>query len=258
MLSDKEIQFFMLVGLCTLLLLIFFMIGFFIHYHKKGILFVKERQQLTSALLHSQLEIQEQTLNHISAEIHDNIGQTLSLAKLTLNTVDLGQEEKAAEKLYNSKELVGKAITDLRNLSRTLHADAMLASGLIKAIENEMDLIAKTGAIQTSIHVLGNPSLLPPQRELLLFRTVQEALNNSMKHSGANQLEILVNFDAPFLELTVRDNGKGFNADEGPQNGGTGLRNMKNRMKLLGGDLHILSKQTGTSVTMKVPLTSAS
>jgi hypothetical protein len=61
--------------LCTLLLLIFFMIGFFIHYHKKGILFVRERQQLTSALLHSQLEIQEQTLNHISAEIHDNIGQ---------------------------------------------------------------------------------------------------------------------------------------------------------------------------------------
>jgi signal transduction histidine kinase len=131
----------------------------------------------------------------------------------------------------------------------------MLAAGLVKAIENEMELISKTGEIQASLEVKGAAALISPQRELLLFRTVQEALNNCLRHSECQQLHILVIFDEPFIELTVRDNGKGFIVEE-PRYG-TGIRTMKNRMKLLGGELQILSQQGGTSVTMKVPLTAS-
>jgi signal transduction histidine kinase len=208
-------------------------------------------------ILLSQLEIQEQTLKNISQEIHDNIGQTLSLVKLNLNTIDLDKPAVVPQKINNSKELVGKAITDLRSLSKKLHTDSVMSAGLLKAIEFELGLVEKSGVFQTSFKIYGEPVPLDAQKELILFRIVQEAMNNIIKHAQASTIAISANFDPGQLFLSIQDNGNGFElrADDGDMNRGIGMRSMQNRVALLNGQFVIeTAPAKGTQIQISVPV----
>src|SRR5882757_2036077 len=121
------------------------------------------KTQFDQELLRTQLEIQEQTLKTISQEIHDNIGQVLSLAKLNLNTMDVTQQDKLQEKISDSKKLVSKAIQDLRDLSKSMNTDNIEALGLVRAIEYELEMIRKTG-FATELNVEGNIIRMEPQQ----------------------------------------------------------------------------------------------
>ncbi len=209
-------------------------------------------------LLRTQLEIQEQTLKTISQEIHDNIGQVLSLAKLNLNTVDMTKQDELQEKITDSKNLVSKAIQDLRDLSKSMNTDNIEAIGFIRAIEYEMDMIRKTG-FKTQLDIEGKMIRLEPQKELILFRIIQEVLNNIMKHAEANAIEIKVNYAEKEIRISVSDNGKGFDLtplNENELSGfGLGIRNMHNRAKLIGADFSMSSNiGNGTVVSLAVPL----
>ena len=114
----------------------------------------QEKQQLTvefkHALLQSQLGIQEQTMLTISREILDNIGQVLSaLAKLILGTIDVNKPESFTQKITDSRELVGKAIQDLRNLAKGLNTSFINEMGLLRSIEYELDMIKRSGGFIT-------------------------------------------------------------------------------------------------------------
>ena len=228
-------------------------------YRRKQAEYVHEQVRLKAAfekeILEAQLQIQEQTMKHISQEIHDNIGGTLSLAKLNLNTIPPEQLNGAVEKIANTKELVTKAISDLRTLSKTLHSEAILAVGLIKAIEMELKLLDKTEAFQTSLSITGTPADIDRQKELILFRTVQEALNNAIKHSEATLIKIKLDYIEDEMRLTILDNGKGFNKEEieADSNRGSGLRNMQNRTRMIGGELSI-NGTSGTEIQISLPI----
>jgi signal transduction histidine kinase len=241
------------------LFVISFLFRFILLYQKKSIAFNNEKKlmetQFKQELLLTQLEIQEQTLKNISQEIHDNIGQTLSLVKLNLNTIDLEKQNTVPQKINNSKELVGKAITDLRSLSKTLHADSILSAGLLKAIEYELQMIDKAGVYQTDLKITGTPFPLDAQKELILFRIVQEAMNNIIKHARASSIRIETAFGEKMLNLSIQDNGCGFEVTEScDMHKGIGLRNMQNRVQLLNGDFNIQSKPlNGTQIQITVP-----
>ena len=228
-------------------------------YQKKQTQYINAQNQLKidfeKELLEAQLAMQEQTLKNISQEIHDNIGQTLSLAKLNLNTINFEKQQLVADKILNTKELVSKAITDLRILSKTLHTEAVLTAGLLRAIEMELELIDKTAVFKTELLTAGNPEAIDPQKELILFRTVQEALHNAIKHSGATHIKIILRYEAAFLTVSIIDNGTGFElvAVENAKEKGSGLRNMKNRAALIGGGLEIMAKNSGTTIQITVP-----
>ena len=214
------------------------------------------KAQYQESLLQSQLEIQEQTLKNISQEIHDNIGQTLSLAKLNLNTLKLNDPENAVVKIASSKELVSKAILDLRSLSKTMHTDTILQAGLLKALEIELQIISRSSDIHTALKVAGTPFSLDPQKELIIFRTIQEAFNNVIKHANAQSINIEVIYADNKMEITVADNGSGFdpNVSKPEKVGGSGLRNMKNRMQLIGASLNIHANDPkGTKVHIIIP-----
>jgi two-component system, NarL family, sensor kinase len=243
------------------LLVITFLFRFILLYQKKSIAFTSEKKlmetQFQQEILLSQLEIQEQTLKNISQEIHDNIGQTLSLVKLNLNTIDMGKPAVIPQKVDNSKQLVGKAITDLRTLSKKLHSDSILAAGLLKAIEFELGLVEKSGVYQTSLTINGEPVTLDAQKELILFRIVQEAMNNIIKHAHASTIAISANFAHNHLQLLIDDNGNGFKLplEQGDINRGIGLRSMENRVKLLNGQFAIeTAPEKGTQIQISVPI----
>jgi two-component system NarL family sensor kinase len=198
--------------------------------------------------LRTQLEIQEQTLKTISQEIHDNIGQVLSLAKLNLNTLP----NTADPKIQNTKDLVSKAIKDLRNLSHSLHGDVIAELGLEQSIANELRIIETTRAFETGLKISGQAFKLDPKKEMVLFRIVQEALNNCIKYSGTKKITILIHYSPQLFILQVQDRGKGFDATK---NIGIGLKSMLNRAQLIGGRFNLQSTEgKGTLVTIELPL----
>ncbi len=229
-------------------------------YQKKQSQYLQEKVALQAAfekeILEAQLDMQEQTLKNIAQEIHDNIGQTLSLAKLNLNTIR-PEKENAPEKIANTKELVSKAIADLRTLSKTLHTEAVLSVGLAEAIAMELQMIQKAGVFETSFRVIGIAAPLDPQKELILFRAVQEALNNAIKHSEATEIIVKLRYAPQELQVMVTDNGKGFEAAGTNPSEGSGMRNMRNRAKLIGGSLQIDGTKGGTEIRLTLPIIAA-
>lgn len=258
--EHQEIIIAIIAGTITLLTIGAFMIFALSAFYRRRNRHLVETQQLQSqfqqTLLQTQLEIQEQTLHNISQEIHDNIGQVLSLTKLNLNTIDLQQPAAAQQKLDDSRKLVSKAIQDLRDLSKSLNSDYVTDLGLLRAIEYELELVAKTGVLQTQLDVTGTPVRLETQKELILFRIVQEAINNMLKHAEASLLTITVSYTATAFHINISDNGKGFdNTTPATDNKktGLGLRNMYNRSRLIGAAASITSAPgTGTTVAISL------
>ncbi|MEK7226452.1 MAG: ATP-binding protein [Bacteroidota bacterium] len=212
-------------------------------------------------LLQSQLEIQEQTFKNISQEIHDNVGQVLSLAKLNLNTMDLSKTEQLKDKIDNTLVQVSKAINDLRDLSKSFNTDTIASIGLLRAVENELEMIRKAGSLQPNFEITGAAGKIESQRELILFRIVQEVLNNIIKHAAATQINVTAIYSEKQLELTIADNGKGFELSADAKNEsiatGLGIGNMNNRARLIGAGFSINSAAgRGTSIKITVPFES--
>jgi two-component system, NarL family, sensor kinase len=222
---------------------------------------IQEKQlmktQFQQELLQTQIEIQEQTLKTISQEIHDNVGQVLSLAKLNLNTVGNITDQRLQSKIDSTKDLVSKAINDLRDLSRSLHGEKIGEIGLEEAIANELKVLQNTGQYKTGLQINGQVYKLDPQKEMVLFRIVQEALHNAVKHANAANLKVQMNYSPEIFALTISDDGVGFQPEQLPAlQTGIGLKSMQNRAALIGGEFSIhSSKNNGTSISIAMPAT---
>lgn len=220
----------------------------------KKIKLIQEKQlmktQFQQELLQTQLEIQEQTLKTISEEIHDNVGQVLSLAKLNLNTFESNPEKK----LTDTRELISKAINDLRDLSRSMHGDRIAELGLHQSLADELQILQNSGEFETHLDIIGESYKLPQQKEMVIFRIVQEALNNAIKHAKAKNISLQVNYQPEIFTLTVSDDGAGFDTAVMQKNKGIGLKSMQNRAQLIGATCKLQSsKYNGTSIIIELP-----
>lgn len=241
-----------LIGASVLFIFLFvlFILFYFKVKEKQHTQLLKEariKSEFESQLLRTQLEIQEHTLKTISEEIHDNVGQVLSLAKLNLNTLPNSSDQK----IQDTKNLVSKAINDLRNLSHSLHGDIIAELGLQESIANELKIIESTKAFETDLTITGTVFKLDSKKEMILFRIVQEALNNCIKYSGAKKITVLLQYLPQLFILQVQDDGRGFDAT---QNIGIGLKSMLNRAQLIGSRFNLQStEEKGTVVTIELP-----
>jgi signal transduction histidine kinase len=204
-------------------------------------------------LLQTQLEIQEQTFRDISREIHDNIGLSLTLAKLQLNTLDFENSQKSKDHIESSVELIGKAITDLRDISHSLNSDIIKTNGLYNTLKEETEKIGLSGKQKVSFEVEGNALFLDAEKELVLYRIAQEALNNVLKHAAATEIALRLQYETDSLTLCIRDNGKGFEIKNGvlpgPGSMSAGLTNMRIRALSINGSFKIeTSPGLGTSI----------
>lgn len=206
-------------------------------------------------LLRSQLEIQEETLRNISQEIHDNIGQVLSLAKLHLSTLPVPPIAENAEAIIQSKILIGKAIIDLRSLSKSLHPDRVNELGLEESIRYELEMLEKTRLYETKFKIIGSPYAIPVQTQTILFRMVQEAISNIIKHASANLVSITLHYEPSLFCLTIKDNGVGFSTEViSSAASGIGIRNMQNRSAVIGATFSLVSvPESGTEVKICFP-----
>jgi len=254
--TDQEIIPIIIAGTAILLMLGMFIVSFLFFYQRKHNNHIAEKKSLKAAfdqeLLKTRIEIQEDTLTHISREIHDNITQVLSFVKLNLGMIEQ-PDENTKIKLAESRELVSQTINDLRNLSKSMSFEQITMLGLVKTIGIEAERVNKSGLIIMELQVEGEPFSLGEQHELVLFRIFQEALNNTLKHSGAKQLKISLQYSDELFNLTLEDNGAGFSTGLQDGKGGAGLRNMANRAALIGGEA-IIESSPGKGCSIKVSL----
>lgn len=261
--SNYEITIFIIIATILILSLVIFMVLILLLYQKKQVAFLKDVESLKldheKNLLKTRLEIQEHTFQNISREIHDNIGLSLTLAKLNLNVLDLEKTGESKELISSSIDLISQSINDLSDISKSLNSDGIAQQGLLKALELEMERIKKINKFRTHFKVLGNPVFFDSQKELVLYRIAQEALNNVIKHSSAQDIFMTVCFSSTTIRLSVQDNGKGFlycnDKGDSQRERKAGLTNMKLRAALINGDMDVdteIGKGTVISVTAAI------
>jgi two-component system, NarL family, sensor kinase len=245
----------------VLMSLIIFIVSISFIYQKKQISYLNKIEEVKlsyeKTLLGTRLEIQEQTFQHISREIHDNISLSLTLAKLNLNTFDWNNKEKAVKQLNSSIEMLSHAIVDLSDISKSLDSEIISSQGLIKALENEIMRIQQTGLFIIHFNITGEPVYMDTQKELIIFRIIQEAFNNIIKHSKAGCASLLLHYTSRYLHITVSDNGKGFTPENDitSERTAAGLKNMEARAKMIGGIMEIKSiVNTGTYLNFNIPI----
>ena len=242
-----------LLATAFIFLLFIFIISFILSYQKKTIAFTKEKElmqtQFDQILLQSQIEVQEATFSILAKELHDNVGQLLSSSKMLLGITQRNLAD-IPETLTIAEETLGKAINELRSLSKSLDKEWLEQFDLIDNLATEIKRI--NAGLIFEIH-FSHPGklILAVEKQIILFRIIQEALQNAIKHSEAKSICIKIEAQAENITVNITDDGKGF----GPiYSDGLGIRNMKHRTKLLGGNISWNMPGNGSSIFIKLPV----
>jgi len=253
---------FLLASAFLFLLMAGFIVTILFLYKKKQLAYYKTIEELKldyeKNLLHTQLEIQEQTLQHISREIHDNINLSLTLAKLNLNTFDWTYPDKTKNKIDSSLQQISKAIVDLSDLSKGMNSELIINQGLIEVLKKEINRLKDLNLFELDYVITGSPVFLDSQKELVIFRIIQEAFNNIIKHAKATSVKLNLEYDFDHINVLIADNGQGFCKDVVEQNknkeSNAGLSNMQKRAALFNGRTIIDSAlNSGTNIYVTIP-----
>ncbi|AWW30793.1 histidine kinase [Echinicola strongylocentroti] len=246
--EPTQIFFIVFSGIILMLLMSGFIIVMVLLHRQQQL---RNRQKMESlkaeyekTMLKVEKEIQDQTLSFIGQELHDNLGQILSLTKLTLNSPD---EESYSE----GKRLINHAIKEVRSLSKRLNLDWVKEVKLQDFISGELQKIEKSGYCKTQFETDEITITLDQDKKLVLIRIIQESLNNIMKHAEPSMIVISLRQEKGTLSVTVKDNGKGF--DVADKSKGMGLHNLKSRIETIGGEL-MLSSIIGIGTEIKLLL----
>jgi signal transduction histidine kinase len=174
-------------------------------------------------------EATRHTLHDMARELHDNVGQLLTVAQLGVDHVLA--DGATDTRLVAARDTLEHGIGELRRLGRDLNTDLWQQRSLVDAISAEADRIERVARVRVHVEVQGTPPVLPPDHTTILFRVLQEAVNNTLKHSRADTLTITLAAGPPW-SLTLSDNGRGFDATTTAGHGG--LVNIRRRCALIG------------------------
>jgi two-component system NarL family sensor kinase len=203
------------------------------------------------------LAAEEKERKRIASDLHDGIGQMMSAVKMNLSSlaskINIAQEQDAAL-LDKTLALVDESCKELRSVSHNMMPNALLKSGLSSAVKTFLDKLDHK-QLKVNLHTEGLENRLPDTMEIVLYRVIQETVNNVIKHSKANQLDISLIKDSDGISCTIEDNGIGFSINNNQHNNGIGLKNMKARITYLEGSIEWDSTiNKGTLVAIHVPV----
>lgn len=193
----------------------------------------EEKKRFEKEIAETQIEIREETLRNISWELHDNIGQLLTLAKIQL-------QNASPENLNDISETITKSLNEIRSLSKLINPEFIKNVKLKEALELEIERFNRLQFIEASLTVTGEEQEIDQKHGIIMFRILQEFFSNTIKHARGSKLEVFLNFKEDVLEITAKDNGVGFNIDEVSKKG-IGLQNIKTRVKLINAEANLKS-----------------
>jgi two-component system, NarL family, sensor kinase len=232
---------------------------FVVFYQKRMIQEQLKRQSLEfeyqQKMMQAELESQESERRKLAADLHDSIGGMLSTIRVGITTMGRLLPEPGG--LDETKQMLDDTITSVRRISRDLMPSTLEKFGLIYAVKELCERFQGTSRIQVQCLEQGDVSGMEPQRQLMIFRIVQELLNNAVKHAQATKITVQLSIDDE-VHVSVEDDGVGFDAEQmkfdKQGSKGLGLFNIENRARLLGGALVFEKGRTkGTKTSLTLP-----
>ena len=241
------------------ILFIVAIISYVLQYKRKKrehVFAIKNQQDLhLKELLAMELEMQQKTMQEIGREIHDNIGQKLTLASLyTQNLLLDTKKANANESIENISTIINDSLADLRQLSKTLTDDAIANKSLVALLQSECLKINQLKKCWFTYDSEIQLTEITYHIKNMLLRIAQEFIQNSLKHADCKTIKVHIGQSESLIIMTLSDDGKGFEIEK-IKSLGIGLQNMKKRTESIGGQFELQSSQAGTSLTIKLPFT---
>lgn len=254
----------LLIGTIGMLILVIGLVVFIVLHQRKVSRYQLQLQRLEQeqqkVLINASVRLQEEERQRIAADLHDDAGPLLATARLYLNE-NLVNQDKATQlqSIYQARQILDDTIQLVRNISHSLMPPTLKNFGLESAINDLTQKISGSGSINASSRFHDYKERLKPERELLVFRIVQELINNILKHSNSSFIHITQNKQDDRFVLRIHHDGRGIvQADFdklNKSNIGLGLKNISSRLRVAHGRIYFEkdSSQTYYKVTLDVP-----
>jgi two-component system NarL family sensor kinase len=214
----------------------------------------KEKQNSKISTLTALLEGQEQERGRLARDLHDGLGGLLSGTKHQLSYLDPHQSENIEEGISKSIKQIDGAVEELRRVAHNLMPDLLVKYGLEVAIQEFASRISNN-ALDIHTEFINYSNSLSEEKQLIIYRIIQELVNNAIKHAEASEIIIQISQEENVLNLTVEDNGKGFDYKGLNVKKTAGFHNIESRVQFLKGTMNIISElNIGTSIELQIPI----
>jgi two-component system NarL family sensor kinase len=245
--SEKEFydQLLIVVGIVGVILLYFIIT--IVRYQRRSLRLHKEKIQ-------AEIDTLEKERSRIASDLHDELGALLAAVKLQINSLDT-KEPEDHRVIQGASQHIDTIIAKLREISNNLMPNTLVRKGLKKAIEEFIENTGQASGLQFKF-ICNQELKLDQQKEINIYRIIQEIVHNTLKHAGASYLIIQIAVEGNSLLLMTADDGKGFNYfAKVKDNPGLGLRNLQSRAEVMGGEMACQSEPgKGTMYTFEIPL----
>jgi len=218
----------------------------------------KQAEEALSSVSHRVIEAEEQERRRIARDLHEDIGQRLTLLSIGIEQLGADPPNPALDVQSRldavRKETLG-ILTDVKALAHELHSPRLEYLGIAAVMSSFCKEYGERKGIEIDFRSDGLPSTVPQDISLCLFRVLQETLHNAVQHSGVRKFDVQLERTSDAIHLTVSDSGVGFNLETARKDGGLGLNRMRERLKLVKGGLFVDSQpKRGTTIRARVPL----
>ena len=253
---NSEVIYIVIIGTAGTLLITISLVLFIISYQKRNLqnrlklqeLEIKHQQELTEVSFQGQ----EKERQRIAGDLHDDVGSMLSAAKLQMNLIRMKSKDspELTPLIKESLEIISSTIGEVRSISRNLSPYLLDSLGFSKAIEYLVKRINSPGELTAEFVESGKGFDLSEKTGINIYRAVQELINNVIRHSGADNLILKINWQADRLLIDIRDNGTGFDYEKmlNSAEQGLGLMNIRSRINIAGAQMELESSEKGTHV----------
>ena len=218
----------------------------------------QQEEEMQRELLRATIRAQEDEMQRIGKDLHDEIGISIVAVKNDVRLAALLVSEKAStdEQFENIKLNLENIRTEIRKVSHRLFPSALEIKGLPFALQKICSELDGHEKIKISFHLLGESKTQTREIEIALYRIALECMNNAIKHSKCTEINVSLNYTEQNILLEISDNGKGFDATDLMKQEGLGLKNIQSRAKAIGAELKFTSDKSGTKVLMSYSYTS--
>jgi signal transduction histidine kinase len=246
--TQDSIYSIILIGFTLGISLIGFIVSLLYLYEKRQKRFVeaieKIKQDYAKTLLETRVEIQEEAMNLIARELHDDLATTLSLINIHLVIMQPEKVEETKEKVNQIRELNMYVLNKMRSFSHLLNSDLIEQKGFAKVFHLLLDNVSKIKTLELQVDITGEEFRFDAGRETIVFRICQEVINNILKHARAKTIKVNVDYLDETLNIDIRDDGIGFDPDEfDSETSSTGWLNIKSRARMINALVHIQSQK---------------
>jgi len=254
----------LLLGTLGMLFLAITLIIFIIFHQRRVILYQLQLQQMEAEqqkmLLRASIELQEEERQRIAADLHDDAGPLLATARLYL-TENMVNQDKGSQlqTIFNIKDIIDEAITLIRNISHSLMPPTLKNFGLESAVNDFFQKINSAGTLDVKCRFNDYQIRLKPEKELLVFRVIQELINNILKHSNSTFIHLTEHDAEENIMIRLLHDGNGLTQDDfikmSKKSAGLGLKNIQSRLKVILGDIYFEQDASRTfyKVSINIP-----